>query len=103
MGRLGFSGSLLLSKVIQDSFFQQTSSSALFGRLVQAYLTAYYAREWGNMIGQGLELSQIFAIMQEQPSQLFQEIGEDMAAALQGGQGYADKVASYPFFKKELS
>ena len=66
-------------------------------------MTAYYAREWGNMIGQGLELSQIFAIMQEQPSQLFKEIGEDMAAALQGGQGYADKVASYPFFKKELS
>ena len=26
-----------------------------------------------------------------------------MAAALQGGQSYADKVASYPFFKKELS
>ena len=30
LGRLGFSGCLLLSKVIQDSFFQQTSSSALF-------------------------------------------------------------------------
>ena len=28
--------------------------------MIQAYLTAYYAREWGNLIGQGLELSQIF-------------------------------------------
>ena len=69
-------------------FFSKLAALPFFGRLVQAYLTAYYAREWGNMIGQGLELSQIFAIMQEQPSQLFQEIGEDMAAAL---------------FKKELS
>ena len=84
-------------------FFSKLAALPFFGRLVQAYLTAYYAREWGNMIGQGLELSQIFAIMQEQPSQLFKEIGEDMAAALQAGQGYADKVASYPFFKKELS
>ena len=84
-------------------FFSKLAALPFFGHLVQAYLTAYYAREWGNMIGQGLELSQIFAIMQEQPSQLFKEIGEDMAAALQGGQGYADKVASYPFFKKELS
>ena len=34
--------------------------------MIQAYLTAYYAREWGNLIGQGLELSQIFSMMQEQ-------------------------------------
>ena len=53
-------------------FFSKLAALPFFGRLVQAYLTAYYAREWGNMIGQGLELSQIFAIMQEQPSQLFQ-------------------------------
>ena len=38
------------------------------GSFVKIYLTAYYAREWGNMIGQGLELSQIFQIMQEQRS-----------------------------------
>ena len=34
--------------------------------MIQAYLTAYYAREWGNLIGQGLELSQIFTMMQKQ-------------------------------------
>ena len=66
-------------------FFSKLAALPFIGRLVQAYLTAYYAREWGNMIGQGLELSQIFAIMQEQPSQLFQEIGEDMAAVIEIG------------------
>jgi competence protein comYB, putative len=55
------------------------------------------------MIGQGLELSQIFLIMQDQPSQLFQELGRDLETALGAGQGYAEKVGTYPFFKKELS
>ena len=73
------------------------------GSFVRIYLTAYYAREWGNMIGQGLELSQIFQIMQEQRSVLFQEIGQDLGQALQNGQEFSDKIASYPFFKKELS
>ena len=44
------------------------------GVFVQYYLTAYYAREWGNMIGQGLELAQIFQMMQEQGNPLFKEI-----------------------------
>ena len=73
------------------------------GSFVKIYLTAYYAREWGNMIGQGLELSQIFQIMQEQRSVLFQEIGQDLGQALQNGQEFSDKIASYPFLKKELS
>ena len=73
------------------------------GSFVKIYLTAYYAREWGNMIGQGLELSQIFQIMQEQRSVLFQEIGQDLGRALQNGQEFSDKIASSPFFKKELS
>ena len=73
------------------------------GSFVKIYLTAYYAREWGNMIGQGLELSQIFQIMQNQKSALFQEIGQDLSLALQNGQEFSQKISSYPFFKKELS
>ena len=50
----------------------RTLSHLPFGKgMIQAYLTAYYAREWGNLIGQGLELSQIFSMMQGQKSQLF--------------------------------
>ena len=74
-----------------------------FGKdMIQAYLTAYYAREWGNLIGQGLELSQIFSMMQEQKSQLFQEIGRDLALSLDRGQSFSETVRGYSFFKKEL-
>ena len=74
-----------------------------FGKLIQAYLTAYYAREWGSLIGQGLELTQIVDLMQEQPSQLFVEIGQDLAGQLQNGQDFHTHLKTYPFFKKELS
>lgn len=73
------------------------------GILIQTYLTAYYAREWGNLIGQGLEMTQILAIMQEQSASLFQEIGRDMEIALSNGQSFHDHIKTYSFFKKELS
>lgn len=89
-------------KTSRLKLLSQLSKIPFFGRFVQTYLTAYYAREWGNMIGQGLELSQIFQMMQEQKSQLFQEIGQDLEKALQNGQEFSQKVQSYPFFKREL-
>lgn len=81
----------------------RTLSHLPFGKgMIQTYLTAYYAREWGNLIGQGLELSQIFSMMQEQKSQLFQEIGRDLAISLDRGQSFSETVSGYSFFKKEL-
>lgn len=73
------------------------------GKVAQLYLTAYYAREWGNLIGQGVELAQITQLMQKQKSQLFQEIGKDMESALLSGRDFHSKVLDYPFFLKELS
>ncbi|KXT74466.1 Late competence protein ComGB, access of DNA to ComEA [Streptococcus sp. DD10] len=70
---------------------------------VKNYLTAYYAGEWGSMMEQGLELSQIFQLMQTQKSQLFREIGQDMEEALQKGQSFSKKIATYPFFTEELA
>jgi len=72
------------------------------GVFVQYYLTAYYAREWGNMIGQGLELSQIFQMMQEQDNPLFKEIGHDLSLSLQNGHEFSMVVRTYPFFRREL-
>ncbi|MGT2845932.1 competence type IV pilus assembly protein ComGB [Streptococcus massiliensis] len=72
-------------------------------KFIQNYLTAYYAREWGTMIGQGLELSQIFTLMKEQPSCLFRELGADLERRLMLGQSFAQSVQSYSFFHKELS
>ena len=36
------------------------------GQTVRLYTTAYYAREWGNLLGQGVDLLDLVALMQEQ-------------------------------------
>ena len=46
--------------------YSQLSRLPIFGRHVRLYLTAYYAREWGNLIGQGIELMEIVELMQRQ-------------------------------------
>ena len=108
---LGSLGVVFVLLAIGFYWFQKNSKITTFGLLarlpffgafIQTYLTAYYAREWGNMIGQGLELSQIFQMMQGQRSAMFQEIGKDLEVALQNGQEFSQVVKYYPFFKKEL-
>ena len=108
---LGSLGVVFVLLAIGFYWFQKSSKIAafrllarlpFFGAFIQTYLTAYYAREWGNMIGQGLELSQIFQMMQGQRSAMFQEIGKDLEVALQNGQEFSQVVKYYPFFKKEL-
>ncbi len=83
--------------------FSRLSALPFFGKLIQTYLTAYYAREWGSLLGQGLDMQQIVALMQEQRSQLFREIGRDMAVAMANGQSFHQHIQAYPFFKRELS
>ena len=98
-----------LSLLLALTFYKRSSKMRVFSMLaripflgifVQTYLTAYYAREWGNMISQGMELTQIFQIMQGQGSQLFKEIGQDLAQALQNGHEFSQTIATYPFFKR---
>ena len=109
---LGMVGFVSIGVLLALTFYKRSSKMRVFsilarlpffGFFVQTYLTAYYAREWGNMISQGMELSQIFQIMQGQGSQLFKEIGQNLARALQNGQEFSQTIATYPFFKKELS
>ena len=66
-------------------------------------MTAYYAREWGNLLGQGIDLLDLVALMKEQKSKLFRELGADLEEALMLGQSFPDRIASHPFFTKELS
>lgn len=109
---LGTMAGLALSAFLLSHFSKKMDKIRLYSRLcrlpylgqfISLYLTAYYAREWGNLIGQGLDLAQIVKLMQEQKSQLFQAIGRDMEQALLAGQAFHDKVLTYPFFKRELS
>ncbi len=105
-------GLVLLGIVLGMTWYKRTSKLKVFtlltalpffGKLIRTYLTAYYAREWGSLIGQGLDLPQIVGLMQEQPSQLFRELGQDLEGALSNGQDFHDRIQSYPFFKRELS
>lgn len=70
---------------------------------IKFYLTAYFAREWGNLMAQGLELRQVVEIMQGQKSQIFREVGEVLAKRLAGGVTFSHAVADLPIFRSELA
>ncbi|OLF50453.1 competence protein CglB [Streptococcus acidominimus] len=103
--------SLILLVLVRDWYRKSEKIRAVgllvrlpfLGRLLQLYLTAYYAREWGNLIGQGLEMSNIICLMQEQQSALFRRIGTELGLALERGIAFEEHIKGYPFFKKELS
>ncbi|WP_279614474.1 competence type IV pilus assembly protein ComGB [Streptococcus castoreus] len=84
-------------------FFSHLSAYPFLGKFLRQYLTAYYAREWGTLMGQGLELNTILAIMATEKSLLMQELAEDIKKSLLAGEAFHTKIATYPFFKKELS
>lgn len=79
--------------------FSRLVALPFFGKLIQTYLTAYYAREWGSLIGQGLDMPQIVGLMQDQKSQLFREIGEDLERSLSDGYSFHSHIQTYGFFQ----
>lgn len=83
--------------------YSRLSRYPFLGKLLKQYLTSYYAREWGTLIGQGLDLMTILDIMAIEKSSLMKELAEDIRMSLLEGQAFHIKVATYPFFKKELS
>ncbi|WP_167594955.1 competence type IV pilus assembly protein ComGB [Pseudolactococcus piscium] len=104
--------SLMLSFLFLKRYMNRTSPLKLFqkiacfpvvGKFIKTYLTAFYAREWGNLIKQGLEMRQILSLMLVQDDRLFREIGQDLLAAMQLGRPFHEQIASYRFFTAELS
>jgi competence protein ComGB len=94
------------------SYFRKTSPLRTFQRLgrlpllstyLQLYETAFYAREWGNLIKQGLEVRTILEIMVNQDSRLFREMGQDLLDGMQLGQEFHAKISQYSFFTPELA
>ena len=102
LGLVSLTGLIFYRKSRKISVFSFLAKFPFLGVFVQSYLTAYYAREWGNMISQGLELTQIFQMMQEQGNPLFREIGFDLEKSLQNGNEFSKVVQNYPFFRREL-
>ena len=94
---------LFAQRLPRIRFVAWLSRLPLLGNYIRLYLTAYYAREWGNLVGQGIELTQIVQIMQNQKARLFSELGMDMEEGLISGEEFHTKVLDYPFFCKELS
>ena len=82
---------------------QKLGHFPLIQTYLKLYLTAFYAREWGNLIKQGLEMRQILEMMTTQKNQLFREIGQDLLKAMQLGQEFHDKIHHYSFFTPELA
>ncbi len=85
-------GMVWFRKTNKIKAFSRLAALPFFGKLIQIYLTAYYAREWGSLIGQGLDLPQIVGLMQEQQSQLFREIGQDLEQSLSNGQSFHEHI-----------
>lgn len=79
------------------------SKMPIVGSFVKSYLTGYFAREWGNLISQGVELQQIFMIMAAQKSKIFAEIGQDLTRKIENGKSFHEAVKSYKFLNEELS
>lgn len=83
--------------------FQKISYLPCVGKFVKLYLTAFYAREWGNLIKQGLPLSQIVLLMGDQEDRLFREVGQELLTDMQLGVPFHKKIARYRFFTQELA
>ena len=83
--------------------YQRLARLPFLGPSLKLYLTAYYAREWGNLLGQGIDLLDLVGLMQEQKSKLFRALGADLEQALLVGQGFPEHIGTYPFFNKELA
>lgn len=67
------------------------------------YFTAYFAREWGNLICQGLEFREILPIMQEQKNRLFKEIGLKLEEKMNKGESFSSQIDQLKIFNPELA
>lgn len=100
---------LLLSLTIRWRKYSQLKQIKQFSRIpfvkeyISLFTTAYFAGEWGSLMGQGLELTSILTVMAKEQSPLVREIGQDMQAYFLEGGALHEKVLHYPFFQKELS
>ena len=111
-GILSLSGLLITAVLLFRLYFRKTSALRNFqkigtlpciGQFVKLYLTAFYAREWGNLIKHGLPLSQIVTLMVTQEDRLFREVGQDLLTTMQSGESFHKPIATYRFFTPELA
>ncbi|MFV0556565.1 MAG: competence type IV pilus assembly protein ComGB [Lactovum sp.] len=82
--------------------FQKAASFPFLSFFVKLYCTAYFSREWGILISQGLDLRQILEISIEAKSKIFSEVGDRLKEDLASGKTLHQSVAQLAIFNKEL-
>ncbi|WP_245811579.1 competence type IV pilus assembly protein ComGB [Lactococcus fujiensis] len=106
--------SVMILLLIVMSRLLLKNKSAVFGAclwskipILSSYIllfqTGYFAREWGNLIAQGVELNLIFKIMGQQTNPLFREVGEFLSKKLNAGESFESSVSQLSFFNHELA
>ena len=107
-----FGAFIFLLTVLSVTLFKRKSAIMNFTFLVKLplvhsfirlYLTAYFAREWGNLIAQGVELRQIINLMKKQKSRIFSEVGKNLDLELNAGLSFEQAVSKLALFLPELS
>ncbi|GAB2028045.1 competence type IV pilus assembly protein ComGB [Lactovum odontotermitis] len=68
----------------------------------QLYSTAYFAREWGVLISQGLELRQILDLSSSASSRIFSEAGQEIQEKMAAGKEFHIAVKQLRIFTSEL-
>ena len=99
---LGLVGHYFYKKVSRLCLLSFLSKLPFIGSFYRDYYTAYFAREWGNLIGQGLELQEVVTIMSQQESPLFKELAASLEKGLLAGQSFERQVIQLPVFNHEL-
>lgn len=67
------------------------------------YLTAFFSREWGVLISQGLDLRQILEISSQASSRIFAEMGQELQLQLTQGQAFHAAIMKSKIFTSALS
>ncbi|MDR0298649.1 MAG: type II secretion system F family protein [Streptococcaceae bacterium] len=83
--------------------YQFASRIPLIKGYTKLYVTAYFTREWGVLISQGLELKEIFQISSNARSKLFAEVGQELDKKLVLGEEFHKSSQSLKIFTPELS
>jgi competence protein ComGB len=83
--------------------YQFASRLPILRNYIKLYATAYFAREWGILISQGLELKEIFQISSSATSKLFAEVGQELGEKLELGEEFHQSSQRLNIFTTELS
>lgn len=85
------------------SSFSFASKIPILVDFIRLYLTGYFAREWGNLIAQGVDLNQILVIMIRQKSRIFSELGQRLEEKFEAGADFHQSIKTFSFFNPELA